>query len=216
MSKNKPRKHNKLQQIQENLTNKDGRNKDGKERVVIKRRLDVKINLRDGIKIRTINNKRRDRRPRNNSNKSHNLKENGEMISNNNKNRSQFRSNKSKSKSQVNSKKSNRNGIKNNKKVVTTLVGKESNNNKSQKKAQSKGKDMKTKRISNKINGKVERQESMRTEEASRTRANGEATNTIVKNIQRMKNYDKYHITLFRNPTIKYIKYIQQSKISIT
>ena len=62
MSKNKPRKHNKLQQIQENLTNKDGRNKDGKERVVIKRRLDVKINLRDGIKIRTINNKRRDRR----------------------------------------------------------------------------------------------------------------------------------------------------------
>ena len=206
MPKNKPKKQNKLQQIQESRTNKDGRSKDGKEKVAIKRRLDVKINQRDGIKIRTISNKRRDKKPRSNSNKSHNLKENGGTISNNNKNRSQLRSNKSRTKNQLNNKKSNRNGIKNNKKV-TMVVGKENNNNKSQNRAQSKAKEMKTKRISNKTNGKEEKEESMRTEETSRTKANGEAINTIVKSIQKMKNYDKYHISLFRNNLR--IKYIQ-------
>lgn len=96
------------------------------------------------------------------------------------------------------------------------LVGKESNN-KSQNKTQSKAKDMKTKKINNKTNGKVEKQESMRTEETSRTKANGEAT----KSIQRMNNYDKYHMSLFRNNLRKrinkiytihqYLDYVQYS-----
>lgn len=195
---------NKLMQLNQSkpnllsLTNKDGRNKDGKakKKDVVTRKQVVKIKTRDGIRIKINISKKKDKRPINNSNKSHNHKENGEMINSNNKNQpSQNRLSKSNKKY-----KRIQPNHKNNKKIQLK-DGEVNSKNKKLKslQRQNKEREMVTNKLSQNLkdgkeNGKVENKRTSKTKDISNIKESGEETIIMDRKVLKTKSYDRYEL----------------------